>query len=318
MYKNIKWKKHLIEKRGLRSESYIGSSFTKQLGCTNFFKGIEYSIHEEIWIIIHTIIKNEKNFEPKKTKEILDKLIKYNENENKLLLNFKDPKQATSHSESKTDKTDTLSSGNAGSSENNASINTIKNEKKEKKEQKKKKKQLIPEIEEKKKSFDEIKKNKDIDGDFDVIIPNVKREKFKEMIINNFYYGNKSNSCIIFGKKTLDELPEVFHLFIEVGLNVFEDEIKYKSFQINKYISIVNLANEICNEDIKNKYKDNWRNRLNLDKNLEINEIIADKYVYMLISNSEYGAFTYRFLDKKNYESEDENKDNKEYKKLLP
>ena len=38
----------------------------------------------------------------------------------------------------------------------------------------------------------------------------------------------------------------------------------------------------------------------------------------MLISNSEYGAFTYRFLDKKNYESEDENKDNKEYKKLLP
>ena len=101
-------------------------------------------------------------------------------------------------------------------------------------------------------------------------------------------------------------------------MNVFEDEIKYKSFQINKYISIVNLANEIVNEDIKNKYKDNWRNRLNLDKNLEINEIIADKYVYMLISNSEYGAFTYRFLDKKNYESEDENNDNKEYKKLLP
>ena len=65
-------------------------------------------------------------------------------------------------------------------------------------------------------------------------------------------------------------------------MNVFEDEIKYKSFQINKYISIVNLANEICNEDIKNKYKDNWRNRLNLDKNLGINEIIADKYVYML------------------------------------
>ena len=147
--------------------------------------------------------------------------------------------------------------------------------------------------------MDEIKKNKDIDGDFDIIIPNVEREKFKNMIINNFYYDNKSNSFIIFGKKTLNELPEVFHLFIEVGLNVFQDEIKYKSFQINKYISIINLANEICNEDIKNKYKDNWRNRLNLDKNLEINEIIADKYVYMLISNSEYGAFTYRFLDKK-------------------
>ena len=127
MYKNIKWKKHLIEKRGLRSESYIGSSFTKQLGCTNFFKGIEYSIHEEIWIIIHTIIKNEKNFEPKKAKEILDELIKYNENENKLLLNFKDSKYASNHSESKTDIADTLTSRNAGSSENNASINTIKN-----------------------------------------------------------------------------------------------------------------------------------------------------------------------------------------------
>ena len=101
-------------------------------------------------------------------------------------------------------------------------------------------------------------------------------------------------------------------------MNIFVDEIKNKSFQINKYIFIVNLANEICIEDIKNKYRDNWRNRLNLDKNLGINEIIADKYVYMLIRNSEYGAFTYRFLDKKNYESEDENKDNKEYKKLLP
>ena len=62
-----------------------------------------------------------------------------------------------------------------------------------KKKKKKKKKQLIPETEEEKKSFDEIKKNKDIDGDFDVIIPNVKREKFKELIINNFYYFWEKN-----------------------------------------------------------------------------------------------------------------------------
>ena len=143
MYKNIKWKKNSTEKRGLRFDSHIGKSLTKQLGCTNFFKGIEYSIHEEIWIISHTIIKNEKNFEPDKAKEILDKLIKYNENENKLLLNFKYPKQATSHRDSKTDKTDTLSIGNAGSSENNASINTIKNEKKEKKEKRKEKKETV-------------------------------------------------------------------------------------------------------------------------------------------------------------------------------
>ena len=338
-----------VEKKGLRFESYIGSSFTKQLGCKNFYKGIDYSIHEEIWTIFHTIIKNEINFEPEKAKEIVDKLIKYNENENKLLLNFQDPKYASSHSESKTDKTDTLSSENANSSENNANINTINNEKndkkdnqqnininnidsekekkekrrekkgkkREKKEKKMKKKQLLPENEEERKIMDEIKKNKDIDGDFDIIIPNVEREKFN-MIINNFYYGNKSNSCFIFGKKTLNELPEVFHLFIEVGLNVFQDEIKYKSFQINKYISIVNLVNEIGNEDIKNKYKDNWRTRLNLNENLGENKIIADKYVYMLISNSEYGAFSYRFLDKKNYESEDDTKDKKEYKKLLP
>ena len=94
-----------------------------------------------------------------------------------------------------------MSIGNAGSSENNVSINTIKNEKKEKKEQKKKKKQLIPETEEEKKSFDEIKKNKDNDGDFDVIIPNVKREKFKEMIINNFIMVINLIPVLFLGKK---------------------------------------------------------------------------------------------------------------------
>jgi hypothetical protein len=77
-----------VEKKGLRFESYIGSSFTKQLGCKNFYKGIDYSIHEEIWTIFHTIIKNEINFEPEKAKEIVDKLIKYNENENKLFFKF--------------------------------------------------------------------------------------------------------------------------------------------------------------------------------------------------------------------------------------
>ena len=336
-----------VEEKGLRFESYIGSSFSKQLGCTNFFKGIEYSIHEEIWAIIQTIIKNEKNFESNKAKESLDKLIKYNENENNLLSNFTDPIIVSSHSESKTDKTGTLSSENTNSSENNANINTINNEKndkkdnnkniniinidskknnintieskKEKKEKKKKKKKklLKPENDEEKKIIDEIIKNIDISGDFDIIIPNVKKTKFKDMIINNFYCDNKSNSCIIFGKKKLDELPEVFHLFIEVGLNIFENEIKYKSFQINKYISIINLANEIDNEDIKKKYKENWINRLNLNKKLETDKIIADKCVYMLISNSEYGTFFKRFLDKKNYESEDDNKDNKEYKKLF-
>ena len=75
------------------------------------------------------------------------------------------------------------------------------NQKKKKKEQKKRKKQLIPETEEEKKSFDEIKKNKDIDGDFDVIIPNVKREKFKEMIINNFIMVINLIPVLFLGKK---------------------------------------------------------------------------------------------------------------------
>ena len=152
-----------LDKKGLRFESYIGSSFTKQLCCKNFYKGIDYSIHEEIWTIFHTIIKNEKNFEPKKTKEILDKLIKYNENESKLLLNFKDPKQATSHSESKTDKTVTLSSGNAGSSENNASINTIKIEKNDKKDNKQKNITTIESKKEQKKKKEKKNKKKDDD-----------------------------------------------------------------------------------------------------------------------------------------------------------
>ena len=76
-----------------------------------------------------------------------------------------------------------------------------------------------------------------------------------------------------------------------------------KKQQIKKYISIINLRNKIDNQVIKEKYIDNFEKRFSLNINSENNNI-AKKYVYMLISNSEYRHFTYRFLDKKNYTKE--------------
>ena len=71
------------------------------------------------------------------------------------------------------------------------------------------------------------------------------------MFENNFYHKNNLNSCIIYEKDILNKLPEIFHLFIEVGLNVFQGDLNYKAKQINKYISIINLAEEIKNEEVK-------------------------------------------------------------------
>ena len=62
----------------------------------------------------------------------------------------------------------------------------------------------------------EFKINKDIKGDFEVIIPNVQKVKFNKMIENNCYYKNALNLYIIFEKNTLEKLPDIFHLFIEV------------------------------------------------------------------------------------------------------
>ena len=45
------------------------------------------------------------------------------------------------------------------------------------------------------------------------------------------------------------------------------------------------------------------------------NNIKANDFVYMLISNSEYGTFTYRFLDKKEYSNDNERS---EFINLLP
>ena len=118
------------------------------------------------------------------------------------------------------------------------------------------------------------------------------------MIENNCYYKNALNSYIIFEKNTLEKLPDIFHLFIEIGLNVFESEINYKAKQINKYISIINLANEINNEKVKNIYKQQFQEYYNLNLNSQEKKE-EEAFVYMIIGNTEYSNFTTRFLDKK-------------------
>ena len=164
---------------------------------------------------------------------------------------------------------------------------------------------------------DEYKINKDIAGDFDVIIPNVEKENFDRMLEDNFYHKDELNSCIFYEKDILKELPKIFHLFIEVGLNVFKGEIDYKAKQINKYISIINLAEEIKNEKVKKIYKRQFNEIYNLNSNSKV-ERENVKSVYMIIGNNEYINFQTRFLDNKVYHGEENYNINKEYKKLLP
>jgi hypothetical protein len=64
-----------------------------------------------------------------------------------------------------------------------------------------------------------LKKNDYIKGDFDMIVPNVKKRMFENMLINNFQ--KNGNHKFIFG--TEKELPETFNLFIEVGLYTFKN-----------------------------------------------------------------------------------------------
>ena len=164
---------------------------------------------------------------------------------------------------------------------------------------------------------DEYKINKDIAGDFDVIIQNVEKENFDRMLEDNFYHKDELNSCIFYEKDILKELPKIFHLFIEVGLNVFKGEIDYKAKQINKYISIINLAEEIKNEKVKKIYKRQFNEIYNLNSNSKV-ERENVKSVYMIIGNNEYINFQTRFLDNKVYHGEENYNINKEYKKLLP
>ena len=142
-------------------------------------------------------------------------------------------------------------------------------------------------------------KESDVYGDFDIVIPNVKKEKFKEMIYDNFHYSEE-NKCIIFKKDKLDKLPSCFHLLIEIGINIFQLNLASKIKQIKKYISIINVRNKINNDKIKNEYIEDFEKRFSLNLNSDKNNI-SKSFVYMLISNSSYSYFYQRFLDNKIY-----------------
>ena len=152
----------------------------------------------------------------------------------------------------------------------------------------------------KKNKNDKIKANKgdDVHGDIDVIIPNVCKEKFNNMLKNNFYYENNEGQCIILNKNILKKLPPYFHLFIEIGINVFDTHWPQKKKQIKKYVSLINIRNKINNEKIKNLYIEDFEKRFSLHFNSNKNNI-AKSYVYMLISNSDYITFIHRFMDNK-------------------
>ena len=149
-----------------------------------------------------------------------------------------------------------------------------------------------------------MKKKIDISGDFDIVIPNVSKEKFEKLLENNFYHRKSEKCCIVYNKNKITELPDKFHLFVEVGLDVYKNEFRSKSRQIYKYISILNIENLIDNKRIKSIYHKNFQERYGLNFNTKQN--IADTNVYMLISNSSYEEFKKRFLDNKEFKKEKE------------
>ena len=148
-----------------------------------------------------------------------------------------------------------------------------------------------------------VNRDGDMHGDIDVVIPNVCKEKFDDMIKNNFYCDAQEGKCIILNKDILSKLPPNFHLFIEIGINVFDTHWPQKTKQIKKYVSLINIRNKIKNEKIKNLYIKDFEKRFSLHLNSKINNI-AKSYVYMLISNSDYATFIRRFMDNKIFQGE--------------
>ena len=134
------------------------------------------------------------------------------------------------------------------------------------------------------------------------------------MLENNFY-SKKVDKCILYEEERISKLPQYFNLYIEVGLSTFYDYYKHKIQQIKKYMAIVNFAeNIIDNEEIRCIYKKDFQSRFSLHLNKEEHEI-ADKAVYMLITNSDYGEFTRRFLDDRNSLNI---RNNEEYNSIIP
>ena len=150
-------------------------------------------------------------------------------------------------------------------------------------------------------------KNNDIKGDFDLIFPNIETTKFMNMLKNNFNKIEK-NKYIYYNEEKLNNLPEKINIIIEVGLNAFADQtINNKIKQIQKYIFIFNFINIINDNGIREQYMKNFIKKHSLNQNLKKNEEISNKFIYLIISNSEYGQFTRVFFDKKQFKNNEEN-----------
>jgi hypothetical protein len=127
------------------------------------------------------------------------------------------------------------------------------------------------------------------------------------MLKNNFNKIEK-NKYIYYNEEKLNNLPEKINIIIEVGLNAFADQtINNKIKQIQKYIFIFNFINIINDNGIREKYMKNFIKKHSLNQNLKKNEEISNKFIYLIISNSEYGQFTRVFFDKKQFKNNEEN-----------
>ena len=205
---------------GKRFESYIGWSFSKELKCEKYLLGVGYSLKEEKDLITHLLEKSKIKIDERQ--QIITNLDKYEEDkEKKGLKSLSRAGSKLSQSESKSDKNIITSSENSNISDPNMKNDlTINNEiiitdsKKNNKDNKNKKQKKII-----KKGLIS-KKLGDIYGDIDVIIPNVQKINFENMLNEKFYH-HVDYKCIIFKEEELKNLPDTFHLLIETGLNFF-------------------------------------------------------------------------------------------------
>ena len=266
---------------GKKFESYIGWSFSGELKCEKYLLGVGFSLKEEKNLITGLIERNNI-----KIRELiitnLDKYLKSLSSSDKKL----------SQSESKSDKSKKTSSDNSNMKNKSKNNNININKDKKDKDEKKIKKQGLA-----------SKKLGDIYGDIDVVIPNLQKINFENMINEKFYH-KLDYKCITFQEEELKKLPDTFHLLIETGLNVFHSEMPHKTKQIRKYISLINIRNSINDDNAKKLYIDDFAKRFSLNLNLAKGKCVSNKFVYMLISNSDYGTFTHRFFDNKDYEKE--------------
>ena len=330
-----------------RFEYYVGWILSKELKCDRYHQGIKYSLKKEIEII-EKILDEQNDIKPEQKKKVINKLNEYENSVNKSLRGF-----PSSSSENESDKKNTLSNNDTNnkneinnidteknknnfnninsninnvnnisyvnkknSNENiinnnidNISVNNTKSDNSLNTSTFNNDKNIISNNS----SNRNNNKREKIAGDFDIIIPNISKKNMQLMVEKNFYYYNKDKYCIIFDENKLSYIPDIFHLFIEVGLSSFDNNMSYKAKQINKYISVLNLESAINNDKIKMIYRNDFQKRYSLHLNSEKNKI-ANTYIYMLISNSDLGTFTSRFLDKKTYKKDN----NYEFNKILP